>query len=85
MNSDRKLYNIVIVLVLIFLSSFYYIYAEKNTDYTINDVQIQCLFESEQEILETYDFCIDTSNIINEPKIEYIDDDDIKIEIPDNI
>lgn len=66
MNSDRKLYNIVIVLVLIFLSSFYYIYAEKNTDYTINDVQIQCLFESEQEILETYDFCIDTSNIISD-------------------
>ena len=28
---------------------------------------------------------IDTSNIIEEPKIEYIDDDDIKIEIPDNI
>ena len=28
---------------------------------------------------------IDTSNIINEPKIEYISDDDIQIEIPDDI
>lgn len=45
-----------------------YVYGEKGTDYVIDDVQIQCLFESEQEILETYNVSFDNEDVIIELK-----------------
>lgn len=49
-----------------------YIYADKSTDYVIDEVRIECLFEAEQEILKNYNMNINTEDIaenISEVKV----------------
>lgn len=51
MKLNKSFYSLIIILL---VCSCFYVYAEKSIDYDIDEVQIQCLFESEQVILESY-------------------------------
>lgn len=56
------LFGIVCIIIIL---SCYYVYAEKDTTYEVDDIQIQCLFESEQVILETYNMSVEVEDIVN--------------------
>ena len=64
----NKKYIILSSLIFILFCSFVFVYAGNNDDYNLNSVQIECLFNSEQEILNNYQVPIDSISVelINE-------------------
>ena len=64
MKFSKNLCYILILFSILCLGGSFYVYAEKNTNYSIDEVQIQCLFETEQSILSTYSVSVNTEDLM---------------------
>ena len=64
MKFGKNLCYILLLISVIFIGGSIYVYAEKGVDYTLDEVQIQCLFESEQSVLSTYSVSVNTEDLM---------------------
>ena len=87
MKFSNKLSYILIMLSVVFFSGFCYIYAEKSTDYSVDEVQIQCLFESEQAIIETYSLKVNIEDVPSDMKERVVKEEKVvdTVEIIDEV
>ncbi len=68
------LFSLFGIACIIIILSCYYVYAEKDTTYAVDEAQIQCLFESEQVILESYNMSGELKELVT-PDVVSVNDE----------
>ena len=72
------LFILCLFLIFLFVICSIYVYGIVNTDYKLDDVEIQCLFESEQNLLNNIIIDMKPENFISMPN-NVVDDDIIEV------
>ena len=64
-SNNKKIFLCIVVLVIVLCSAL--VYGDKSVDYSIDEVQMEALFELEQEVLENYEIAseLGLNNSIN--------------------
>lgn len=83
-NKELVYFFSYFIFMLVIFSSIQ-IYGDFSNDYQIENIQIECLFDSEQEILKTYNMEIETEDIPIDLKLDLENNQIINPENIDNI